>query len=353
MDFRPFLNDAAFVTASTQCALAEANRALNDVDSVMSLDTTMTALFNTVMPIQFLRLVGVDEGVRAAASKGEGERHACSHPITCTAAMEELDRFELAVYGNSKVYTTLRQEAGATAEGDSLKMAALQRYIRDCEVKGAAHLADGQRAKVQALNNEIAALEAEFQRNIANDTTQVVFKLDELEGLDQSFLGSLKRNAAGDLLCTLQYPHVTPILRWAKSRDARERMWRANAAKAAHSTNMSLLPRIVALRLEKARCLGSECDADLCLGRNQRMVSYAEVAPMLAAVWDALQDKRLAEMRALSAMMDDGVVHPWDVSFAQNLYEERHHNIDQQALREYLPLEVLRLAAAHHHTQTD
>jgi Zn-dependent oligopeptidase len=229
MDFRPFLGDAALVASTTSRALDEAARALrDDVRDVRTLDTTMMRLFNAVMPVQFLRLVAVDESVRAAASK----------------AMEDLDRFELALYGNTTVYAALVQDSSSNDPTKVLtktlpcvvdphpKVAALERYIRDFEVKGAAHLAEEERARVQSINSEIAALEAEFQRNIANDATQVAFKKEELAGLDESFLGALKRDATtGDLLVTLQYPHVQPVLRWATSRAARERMWRANASK--------------------------------------------------------------------------------------------------------------------------
>ena len=102
MDFRPLLGDAALVASTTSHALGEAARALRDVRDVRTLDTTMMRLFNTVMPVQFLRLVAEDESVRAAASK----------------AMEELDRFELALYGNTTVYAALTQEA-AVAQTNS------------------------------------------------------------------------------------------------------------------------------------------------------------------------------------------------------------------------------------------
>ncbi len=218
MDFRPLVRDAALVASTAQQALARATAALAAVQGVRSLDRVLLELHNTVMPVQFLRLVAEDDAVRRAAAQ----------------AMEDLERFELAVCSNPSVYAALKREQGQ--ELDPETTAAVERYLRECELRGGAHLGHEERAQVNAINNEITTLEAEYQRNIANDATQVAFKREDLAGMDEAFLGALKRDAAGDMLVTLQYPHVQPVLRWATLRETRERMWRANAHKAASTS---------------------------------------------------------------------------------------------------------------------
>ncbi len=60
---------------------------------------------------------------------------------------------------------------------------------------------------------------------------------------------------------------------------------------------------------------------------------------MLNAVWEQLREKRQSEERALASVLADGVLHAWDVAWAQNAVEQRDHCIDHQRLREHLPLE--------------
>lgn len=317
-NFKPFLHDAALVSRVVQDAIGRVRVEAPRAKSLASLDEAVLTLLNTAMPVQFLRLVAEDGAVRAAASE----------------AYEAINKAELAVFAERDVYEALRVQRQAASNAG--EVAALDRYLRDFEVKGACHLAGtAQRAAVHELSNRIATLECQGQKNIADDASTVAFTVDELDGVDQSFLDSLQSTSDGRKIVTLQYPHVLAVMRLAKSRDTRRRLWECNSTKAA-ATNATLIPQLIALRLEKARLVGNRSDAELRLGRGQRILSSPEdVDALLDSVSAQLSAKLDAELTAMRSLHEVGEqVLPWDVAFLHYKVQQRDYAIDQQRIKE-------------------
>jgi thimet oligopeptidase len=227
-------------------------------------------MFNAAMPLQFLRLVSGDTKIVDVA----------------TGAFEEIEKVELSVFANQRLYKCLRRERSTTHDSNVIN--ALDRYLRDMEVRGASHIEEqAVKSQIDVLSQEIAVLESLFQKNIAADESKLMFTRDELLGMDESFLGSLTQPQPNSYTLTLQYPHLFPVLRLCERQDTRERMWRLNAAKASHE-NASILPRIIALRHQRASLLGFTSDTELSLSKQQRIIEAAELHPFLDGIWEQL-----------------------------------------------------------------
>lgn len=297
--------------------LEEARNAV--VANVESLDGLFARVNNELMPLAFMRLVAVEDDKRKEGA----------------LVLEMIENWKTDIYARKDIYDMLRR--------DSAKSATQRRYLRDFEVKGATHATEDIRDQVRRLQKELSAAEAEFARNIAEDSTEVLFSRDDLEGMDEPWLESLKRTPDGGLyIVTLAYPHLFPLLRNAKRKETRKRMWEANAQKAASTSNIDLLPRIVELRKRKAELLGFRSDSELCFSQGQRMIDLSDLHDgLLEGVWERTKGKRDEELRAMREVLGDEVLlESWDVSFAQNLVQERAH-IDHQRIREYLPADAV------------
>ena len=89
-------------------------------------------------------------------------------------------------------------------------------------------------------------MQIEFQKNLNEDDTKLVFTKDELEGLPEDFLKGLKAGEnEGEYVVTLQYPDLVPVLNLAKKESTRKKL--AHASKCQES-NTPLLEKTLQLR---------------------------------------------------------------------------------------------------------
>jgi oligopeptidase A len=141
--------------------------------------------------------------------------------------------------------------------------------------------ADG-RARLEAIQSELAELTQRFSDNVLDATNAwqlVVTDEARLAGLPASAKARAQADAAAKGIgtperpawrFTLHAPSAEPFMTYVEDDALREEMWRASAAVASvpPNDNDPLIPRILALRAEKARLLGKRDFADLVLARR-------------------------------------------------------------------------------------
>jgi oligopeptidase A len=184
-------------------------------------------------------------------------------------------------------------------------------------------------------------------------------KREDVDGLPPSALAALAANArasgsadaspeSGPWRVTLDFPSFDPVMRHAKSRDLRERVYRAYVARAsdvdatgtaeqrAERNNLPLIDKILALRTEKARLLGFDTYAELSLAQK--------MAPGVREVERLLEELRVAsfarakdELAELSALAGFPVAH-WDTGFYAERLRESRYGFSEEALRPYFAL---------------
>ena len=222
----------------------------------------------------------------------------------------------------------------------------VQRWHREMTLAGAASN-DADKETLTQLNQRIASLSIQFEKNLLADTNDlaVVFHdASELDGLSAGDLSAAARTGAerglsGSYVLTLPLFTGHPALESLTNRESRRRIMAASLARGARGNendNRNLVAEITALRAERARLLGYSSHAAAVIADEtagspevaQKMLRDLAVpaARNVAAEGDVLQqliDQTESEPFALEA-------HDW-AYYTQKVRKERY-DIDTTAL---------------------
>lgn len=180
---------------------------------------------------------------------------------------------KLAGYGNKvmmdpRLFRRVEAVAESAAElpPQDARITELQLRARR---RAGAGLSEDDRARLAAINEELASLTTQFSQNVLADERDFVMAIpdDRLAGLPDWLLGAMRaaareRGMQGQVI-TLSRSLIVPFLELADDRALREVAQRAWAARGsgegaggAATDNRAIVTRILALRHEKARLLG-------------------------------------------------------------------------------------------------
>ena len=202
------------------------------------------------------------------------------------------------------------------------------------------------RVEVRRLRARLAALESEFQRNIAEYDDGLDLTDAELDGLPATFVSGLRPGSTpGTRRVSLDYPEVDPFLEQARRRDLREQMFRKNWTKAAES-NRPVAVEGLAVRRRIAELLGYPSWAAYATeiqmaGSPERALAMMDE---LATAFAPVNAAHLEELRAL--LVEDGAgadaqVEHWDRAYLTRLRTQRRVGLDPSAVAEYFPVDVV------------
>ncbi|MCB2066943.1 MAG: Zn-dependent oligopeptidase [Erythrobacter sp.] len=125
-------------------------------------------------------------------------------------------------------------------------------------------LPDDQRARVQAINDELSEISTGFARNIAEGALELRVRPEELAGLPQDFIDARPAGEDGMVVLTTASTDYSPVMRYADSDDLRHRFSELYFQRA-YPANDELLRRMFTLRQELAGILGRPNYATLIL----------------------------------------------------------------------------------------
>jgi thimet oligopeptidase len=242
------------------------------------------------------------------------------------------------IFQSEKLYARVQAAKPANAHQAKLRKDLLEGF----EDSGAS-LPPEKRARAKAIFDELEELRQAYDRNIRDDKTRVVFKPGEMEGMPESYLKAMSRDASGDYVLGLDYPSYFPFMARAKSGPARERYYRAKLNEGGEA-NLGLLEKIFALRKELAGLYGLPSFAAYSL-RHKMAHDPAAVEKFLGEVHDAvapLEKKELAELTAekakdLGTAPEATKLERWDLAYYQDKVKRERFSVDQEALRKYFP----------------
>ena len=346
-DFRiPFhLIEAEHVVPGIRALMAEAEEAIDELaddpdppswdNTVDRLDTIARRVQEGTTPVRHLLAVAESPELREAWG----------------TVLPEVSSFWTRLVLHRGLWARL-QDYAETAESEELEglpARHLEKTLRDFRRAGA-DLPDEGRTRLEELEVEMARLQQEFSEHVLDATAawkHQVTDEDELAGIPSDAMDRFRRAAEAEdkegWVLTLDAPSVQAVLKNARSRELRETVHQAYLARGREEPwdNRPLIPRILALRQEKARLLGYPDYPDFRL--EEQMVKEGKRAREFV---DEMIDRTLPywerDLGILREATDEkglDVLRPWDVGFLIEELRKERFELDEEELRPYFPLD--------------
>lgn len=345
------VRDADFAPAF-ETALAEARAEIDAIaadPSEPSFRNTIEAMERAGRPLDrvcaiFFNLAGADTNdAREALQRDISPRLAAHSSATIMNA---------ALFARVDALMARRATLGLTPEQDRV----LDLYHR-MFVRAGARLIGADRARYAEIVQRLATLGTAFSQNVRADERAWTLPLapEDLEGLPPFLVDAMAQAAADRGLSghvvTLSRSLIVPFLQFSPRRDLREtafRAWTARGANGGATDNRAIVAETLRLREERARLLGFPNFAAFKLDREMAKTPEA-VRDLLMAVWTPARAAAEADAARLEELMRaEGVndaLAPWDWRRYAAIRQRAELDLDEAAIKPYLPLDAM-LAAA-------
>ena len=244
-----------------------------------------------------------------------------------------------------------RDKAGLTPEQKRLTWYYWSRFVR-----AGARLSPEAKARVAAINEELAGHYTTFNQNLLADETDYVLYLkpgDDIAGLPDDVRNGAaaaaeERGKKGEFAILNTRSSADPFLTYSARRDLREKVWRTFYSRGdngdAHDNN-AVIKKILKLRAERAKLLGFPTHAHWRLENSMAKTPDAAMA-LMERVWPAATARvreEVAEMQAIADKEGGGVkIAPWDYRYYAEKVRGARYDLDMNAIKPYLQLEKLR-----------
>ncbi|EPY38045.1 metallo-peptidase, Clan MA(E), Family M3 [Angomonas deanei] len=261
-----------------------------------------------------------------------------------------IDHFET----NRRLYTALKEVSESQAykntfTGEGSTKAAeysywLEEQLADFRRKGM-ELPQAEREKAAQIQKELAELCTKFSQNISEDNTQVCFSKDQLVGVPDSIVDSLKTNESGEYILKMDYPTYFAVMKNCQVAETRKVMATAFNNRA-YPVNSPVLKDIIQKRHELATLLGYPSFAHLYI--SDKMAKTPEVAqsfvneliPKLNKKWEQEAQLLKDHMDASCVLSDKGCIQWYDITFMINEVKKKLLNVSETEIQEYFPMDV-------------
>ncbi|MGP3697696.1 M3 family metallopeptidase [Rhodobacter sp. NSM] len=224
-------------------------------------------------------------------------------------------------------------------------------------VRSGAELEGAEAEKLTAVKARLAVLGTTFSQNLLADERDWMMPLaeEDLEGLPDFVIETARaagaERGAGGPVVTLNRSLIVPFLQFSPRRELRRRAYEAWVARGANGNatdNRAVAAEILALRSERAQLLGYPDFASYKLETEMAKTPEA-VRELLLRVWAPAKARAEADRAVLEAMMHrDGIngdLEPWDWRYYSEKRRAAEFDLDEAALKPYLPLDRMIEAA--------
>jgi thimet oligopeptidase len=230
-----------------------------------------------------------------------------------------------------------RLKAIKTPGADAATTWYLTRTLQGFERSGVA-LPPAQRARVQAINEEVAKLGTQFEDNIANGRQVIKVNPPDLTGLPADFIAAHKPGTDGLVEISTDTPDYQPVMTYAESDALRRRLAEVYNQRA-YPQNDVVLRQMFTLRQELATLLGRPNYAALVLedkmvdtpAKVQKLLTDMAAAARPAA--DRDYQKNLVVLRERRPGAEK--IEFWQTAWLAPKVKQRYYSYDPQEAREY------------------
>ncbi|HVU25975.1 MAG TPA: M3 family metallopeptidase [Opitutus sp.] len=222
--------------------------------------------------------------------------------------------------------------------------------VKDFQQAGA-DLAPAQRARLEAVQTELAELTQKYSENVLDATNAwqlVVTEEARLAGLPAHAKAAARRSAeakgAAGWRFTLHQPSQEPFMVYLEDAALRREMWSAATAvgAVAPQDNTGLIGRILTLRAEKAALVGKAHFADVVLERRMAKsgaaaLVFLEDLQRRATEAFGREGRELEEFKAAQTGRPATRLAPWELAFWAEKLRHARYDFDEEVLRPYFP----------------
>src|SRR3569623_881597 len=245
-----------------------------------------------------------------------------------TAGAPKLAAFQDEVMQDERVFA--RIEAVHAAR---VKLAPLEARLTDVVyrrfARNGAALNKTDKARLAAINQELAGLFTKFSQNVLADEES-----QKLEGDGQTVTNTRSS--------------VDPFLTFSHDRAASEQVWKMFVSRGDHPgthDNNPVISKILALRAERAKLLGFASHAHWITADNMAKTPEAAMALMMK-VWKAAVARVHEEVSDMQKIVDaEGGgfrIAPWDYRYYAEKVRAEKYALDQNLVKEYFQLDKMR-----------
>jgi peptidyl-dipeptidase Dcp len=224
--------------------------------------------------------------------------------------------------------------------------------LRDSLLRRGAKLDDAGQAKLSQINQQLAALFAQFRANVLADenTWTVIEHAADLAGLPDSFVAGAsaaahERGLSGQWVIVNTRSSVDPFLTFSTRRQLREVVWRRFKNRGDNNDandTKAIISAIVKLRAERARLLGFESHAHWRMADTMAGDPHAADV-FMRKVWPAAVEQvrsDVAEMQKFAQQEQPGsAIEPWDYLYFAEKLRKATYDLDQGEVKPYFTLE--------------
>ena len=269
------------------------------------------------------------------------------------AQLPEITQFYAELGQNQALFDKLKAlRAGSEyATLNTTRQRIVENDLRDFRLSGA-DLPEADKPRFQAIQQELAALEAKFSENLLDATnahSEYVDDEAELTGIPADVCTAAKdaaqREGKTGWKFTLHAPSYGPVMQYADHRPLRARLYRAYATRASELgdpklDNTPLIGKILQLRAEAAHLLGYANYAEVSL--TPKMADTPEQVTdflrEIAAKARPFAEKDLAELREFAAKeLGMPALESWDLAWAAEKLKQARYAFSDEEVRQYLP----------------
>jgi thimet oligopeptidase len=257
------------------------------------------------------------------------------------ACLLKFNEFDTDLLQNARLYQRIKAVRASAPADRKFRKDQLEAF-EDTGVT----LLPARRARLKEIIQKLEEVRQEFERNIRDNKTKLVFKPEEMKGLPASYLEKVKRDEQGNYVLGFEYPEYSPFMINAIDANARRR-YQFEFTNRGTARNVELLKQATDLRREMAELFGMKSYAQFSLRRKM-----AENPQTVRRFLDGVQAKvrevaarDVEEMRKLKAQElglpeSDVKIYNWDSGFYRERLRRTRYNIEREALREYFPTDA-------------